>query len=176
MLATTYTLAMDDMQEVWRHLVLTNAAHKRVRWIRTLLPSAMAVLFVSAAMAFRAEASGSPIAVVILVSLLGIVTWHMWSSYPDKTLARIKRQWDKYASPNSLGEVALELDERGVMSKTPQAQATYQWSAFTDYSDLQNCVVLWLGRFNFLLIPKRSLPEGAINELLRIVSGQLRAA
>jgi len=175
-LAITYTLTMDDMMEVWRHLVLTNVAHRRARWIRTVLPSAMAVLLVSAAVAFRTEVSGSLIAVAILVALLGIVTWHIWSSYPDKALARIVSHWEKYAPPNSLGEVALTLGEGGVMSKTPQAQATYQWSAFTDYSDLQNCVVLWLGRFNLLLIPKRSLPEGAINELLRIVSGQLRAA
>ena len=89
MLAITYTLTMDDVMEVWRHLVLTNVAHRRVRWIRTVLPSAMAVLLVSAAVAFRTEVSGSLIAVAILVALLGIVTWHIWSSYPDKALARI---------------------------------------------------------------------------------------
>jgi hypothetical protein len=176
MLIVRYTLSVEDLREVWRHVVLSDAAHRRVRLTQALVPITMATSFVVLALSFRFEASGSPLAVAILAAALAGATLHLWKSYPDRTVARIARNWSKQAPPYAQGEITLEVDENGVASRSSQMQTTYQWSAFTSYTDLPDHIVLWLGQLNVVPVPKRALAEGELNDLLKILSGHVRAA
>jgi hypothetical protein len=175
-LVVRYKPSVDDLVEVWRHLVLTGPTYKKARVARALMPISMTVVFTTLALSFRFEASGSPIAVAILALFIGVATWHLWRSYPDRTVAAIARHWSQQDPDYEKREVTLEVDTESITTRSSQATTTYQWSAFTDYSDLPSCIALWINRLNAVPIPKKAMTPAELTELLKIVSGHLRAA
>jgi hypothetical protein len=171
-----YTLKPDDMLDAWRWLVLKSPAFRKARWVRALAPISMVIIAMAIAIAIGAEMSGSLIAAGILLAILGALGWNLWREYPDSAAARIGRDWAKGAPPAAWAEVTLEVTSSSITATSVHVTSTYQWSAFTGYSDLAHCVVLWQGSTNCFVIPRRSLPEKESAELLEIVSGQLRVA
>ena len=176
MLVIRFTPNANYMFDAWRWLALNTAVYRKARRIRTFMPLSAAFFVVAVIYASGTKVGGSLVAAAILLILLCVLTGHLWRSYPDWAAGHMSRAWQQRAPASAWAAATLEIDEKSVVAATAHASTTYQWSSFTDYSDLPNCVVLWLGRISFVAIPKESLSGEALSELLKIASSQLRVA
>ena len=88
----------------------------------------------------------------------------------------IMRSWLPDSSP-SLSETRLKLVSDGVEASDQTRTSKYAWQAFSDVSQSDDLVLLWLDRAQTLLVPERAFANTEMREtFINTVRGRLSPA